>query len=93
MWEDTVMNQDQIDGIPASVDDIEPVNYRITTEMIVTNSHKLVATAQAQISYKAGMQFVVDWLEEHNLIAEDNPIYNPLIDSVEWQAYLMENGL
>ena len=81
---ETVMDKKQIDNIPASIGNIEPVDGVVTTEMIVADSMKLVAEAQAEISFKAGYEERDKWLSPDEVKRLEKARQAGIKEVVEW---------
>ena len=69
-------------------------------QMNLLRSTPAVAEAQAEITFKAGMQEVVEWIKGHILRCETERGIAYIQDIIlfrftkeEWQAFLKERGL
>lgn len=80
----TVMTGKEIDKVVNTFSQIAGYNDVRTLEQVV-------ADAQARISFKAGMQKVVEWVEKNHWNSELGRVMH--IDILGWQSFLKENGL
>ena len=91
-WEDTVMTLEQIYNAKA---------YAYNKATGSEDSRELdgdigIAKAQATISFKAGSQDVIDWLDEHNVIGfehDDPPEGSPVNHYASWARKIKEWGI
>ena len=82
-----------------SDEDLMDIAWRIypdkTNTPFITQERRAVAKAQAEISYKAGIKEVVDWINENNsiMVVKDDGATMFLYVGNEWQAKLKEWGI
>ena len=88
MWQQTVMSPEQLEAIIQERFPIFELNEEDEEEREATIEE--IAKAQAEISYKAGMKEVVEWVEANhgNLGTEEQPVLT--INNLKWQAFLKE---
>ena len=82
---DTVMNDEQIEQLYSA---------ELPYDMLYEDM-KRILKAQAEISFKAGIQEVVEWIKQYSLIDPTDPTqYKSFrMNHSDWQAKLKEWGI